>query len=48
MVDQSIAGKGIFAGFYDKEDLNNHIATNAGRGMGPFSSLSSSHQCPAT
>ena len=31
LVDQIIAGKGIFAGLYDKEDLNNNVATNAGR-----------------
>jgi hypothetical protein len=37
MVDQIIAGKGIFAGLYDKEDLNNYVATNAGRSAGPCS-----------
>jgi hypothetical protein len=34
VVDQIIAGKGIFAGLYDKEDLNNNVTTNAGRSEG--------------
>jgi hypothetical protein len=34
IVDQIIAGKGIFTGLYDKEDLNNNVATNVGRSVG--------------
>ena len=34
IVDQIIAGKGVFAGLYDKEDLNNNVASNAGRSEG--------------
>ena len=33
-VSKGRAGKGKFAGLYDKEDLNNNVATNAGRSGG--------------